>query len=186
MCTRIRRSRFPVTRTWLLLANLKSWLGQQPYKIELTQKLKVNGQQQRRVFAERTLDHLATNWMNGHVNTENYRIRTGGLIGHPFLENDVGQAVTLNKFDFQFFGLNWIRWTTPTSGYKHTGHATLDILHEQFQGMVISRGDVKWPACSFDLTPLDFSCGVFLSCKSMRINHKSQRKNWTVHMRFIQ
>jgi len=33
----------------------------------------------------------------------------------------------------------------------------MDILHERFEDMVISRGgDVNWPPRSCDLTPLDF------------------------------
>jgi len=36
-------------------------------------------------------------------------------------------------------------------------HRTMDILHERFEGMVISRGgDVNWSSRSCDLTPLDF------------------------------
>ncbi|XP_043655982.1 uncharacterized protein LOC122621982 isoform X2 [Drosophila teissieri] len=44
----------------------------------------------------------------------------------------------------------------------------MDVLHEQFSEMVISRGgNVNWTSKSYDLTPLDFSCGVFLSRRSM-------------------
>jgi len=40
---------------------------------------------------------------------------------------------------------------------RATPHATMDILHERFEDMVISReGDVNWPPRSCDLTPLDF------------------------------
>jgi len=39
----------------------------------------------------------------------------------------------------------------------YTPHATIDILHERFESIIISRGgDVNWPPRSCDLTPLDF------------------------------
>ena len=46
---------------------------------------------------------------------------------------------------------------------SHTADATMDILHERFQGMVISRrGDVNWPPRSCNLTPLDLFLWCFL------------------------
>jgi len=48
-------------------------------------------------------------------------------------------------------------WFQQDGPMCHTPHATMYILHEQFEGMVISRGgDVNWPPRSCDLTPLDF------------------------------
>ena len=51
--------------------------------------------------------------------------------------------------------------------------ATMDVLHEKFPDMVISRGDdVNWPPRSCEVTPLDFFCGVFLSRRSMSTSRK--------------
>lgn len=47
-------------------------------------------------------------------------------------------------------------WFQQDGATCHTANATMDILHERFEGMVISRGgDVNWPPRSCDLTPLD-------------------------------
>jgi len=55
----------------------------------------------------------------------------------------------------------------------HTPHATMNILHERFEGMVISRGgDVNWPLRSCDLTPLDFFFWGYL--KSQVYTNKPQ------------
>jgi len=49
----------------------------------------------------------------------------------------------------------------------------MDILHERFEGMVISRGgDVNWPPRSCDLTPLDFFLWGYL--KSQIYTNKPQ------------
>jgi hypothetical protein len=73
----------------LHLANFASRLGIYPYKIQLTQALKVNDHTQRRVFADWVLGQLAVDpnfakkiifsdedyfWMNGYVNKQNCRI----------------------------------------------------------------------------------------------------------------
>jgi len=64
-------------------------LGLHPYKIQLTQELKVNDYRQHRVFADWVLEQLEVNpnfakqiifsdeihfWMNGYVNKQNCRI----------------------------------------------------------------------------------------------------------------
>jgi len=74
------------TSTW---RNLRRDLGLHSYKIQLTQKLKVNDYRQRRVFADWVLEQLEINpnftkqiifsdethfWMNGYVNKQNCRI----------------------------------------------------------------------------------------------------------------
>ena len=48
-------------------------------------------------------------------------------------------------------------WTPATCGFNRTAlRATLDILRERYEGMVISRGGgVNWPLKSCNLTPLD-------------------------------
>ena len=52
-------------------------------------------------------------------------------------------------------------------------HRTMDILHERFEGMIISRdGDVNWPPRSCDLTPLDFFLWGYL--KSQVYTNKPQ------------
>lgn len=49
------------------------------------------------------------------------------------------------------FGLNWMIWIPRTCGFNRTA-----LQHEQFEGIVISRGgDVNWPWRSCDLTLLD-------------------------------
>ena len=54
-------------------------------------------------------------------------------------------------------------WFQQDGATCHTADATMDILHERFEGMVISRrGDVNWPPRSCDLTPLDFFLWGFL------------------------
>jgi len=73
-----------VTSTWRIL---RRDLG--PYKIQLTQELKINDHRQRRVFADWVLEQLEVNlnfakqiifsdeahfWMNGYVNKQNCRI----------------------------------------------------------------------------------------------------------------
>lgn len=74
------------TSTWRIL---RRDLGLHPYKIQLTQSLKVNDHRQRRAFADWVLERLEENpnfgrkiifsdeahfWMNGYVNKQNCRI----------------------------------------------------------------------------------------------------------------
>jgi len=74
------------TSTWRIL---RRDLGLHPYKIQLTQELKVNDHRQRRVFADWVLEQLEVDpnfgkkiifsdeahfWMNGYVNKQNCRI----------------------------------------------------------------------------------------------------------------
>lgn len=45
----------------------------------------------------------------------------------------------------------------------HTADTTMDILHQRFEGMIIScRSGVNWPPRSCDLTQLDFFLWGFL------------------------
>ena len=61
-------------------------------------------------------------------------------------------------------------WFQQDSATSHTADATMDLLHERFEGMVISRrGDVNWPPRSCDLSPLDFFCGIFWNRKCTAI-----------------
>jgi len=54
-----------------------------------------------------------------------------------------------------------------------TPHATMDILHERFEVMVIWRGgNVNWPPRSCDLMPLDFFLWSYL--KSQVYTNKPQ------------
>ncbi|XP_065084407.1 uncharacterized protein LOC135706689 [Ochlerotatus camptorhynchus] len=72
--------------TWRIL---RRELGLHPYKIQLTQELKLNGHRQRRLFADWLLEQLETDadfarkiflsdeahfWMNGYANKQNCRI----------------------------------------------------------------------------------------------------------------
>ena len=64
-------------------------------------------------------------------------------------------------------------WFQQDGATCHTPHATMDILHERFEGMVISRsGDVNWPPRSCDLTPIDFFLWGYL--KSQVYTNKPQ------------
>lgn len=199
------------TTTWRIL---RRDLGLHPYKIQLTQGLKVNDHRQRRVFAEWALEHLETDpdfhrkiifsdeahfWMNGYVNKQNCRIWddtnphkiqerpmhpekvtvwcgfwAGGVIGPYFFENDIGKAITVTGERYRSMITNFLwpelddmdtnnMWFQQDGATCHTAEDTLDILHNRFEGMVISRrGDVNWPPRSCDLTPLDFFLWGFL------------------------
>lgn len=199
------------TSTWRIL---RRDLGLHPYKIQLTQELKVNDHRQRRSFGDWALERLEEDpnfgrkiifsdeahfWMNGYVNKHNCRIWddanpheihqvlmhpqkvtvwcgfwAGGVIGPYFFENDVGEAITVNGeryrtmiTDFFWPKLNDMdvddMWFQQDGATCHTADATMDILHERFESMVISRrGDVNWPPRSCDLTPLDFFLWGFL------------------------
>jgi len=65
-------------------------------------------------------------------------------------------------------------WFQQDGATCHTPHATMDILHERFEGMVIilRGGDVNWPPRSCDLTPLDFFLWGYL--KSQIYTNKPQ------------
>lgn len=199
------------TSTWRIL---RRDLSLYPYKIQLTQELKVNDHRQRRVFADWASQRLEEDpnfgrkiifsdeahfWMNGYVNKHNCRIWddanphevrqvvmhpqkvtvwcgfwAGGIIGPHFFENDVGEAITVNGeryrrmiTDFLWPILNDMdvddMWIQQDGATCHTADATMDVLHERFEGRVISRrGDVNWPPRSCDLTPLDFFLWGFL------------------------
>ncbi|EFN75581.1 hypothetical protein EAI_08637, partial [Harpegnathos saltator] len=97
----------------------------------------------------------------------------GGVIGPYFFENDVGEAITVNGERYRTMITNFFwpklndmdvdMWFQQDGATCHTADATVDILHERFEGMVISRrGDVNWAPCSCDLTPLDFLLWGFL------------------------
>ena len=98
----------------------------------------------------------------------------GGIIGPYLFENDLGEAITVNGERYRrmityFF---WHKlndmdvddmWFHQDGATCHTADATMVILHERFQGMIISRrGDVNWPPRSCDLTsPRLFHVGFF-------------------------
>lgn len=111
----------------------------------------------------------------------------GGLIGPCFFENDAGEAVPVNGecyrtmiTDFFWPTLNDMdvddMWFQRDGATCHTADATMNILHERFEGIVISRrGDVNWPPRSCDLTPLYFFLWGFL--KSQVYASKPQSTN---------
>lgn len=98
----------------------------------------------------------------------------GGIIGPYFFENEDGVAITVNGERYRSMIRNflWPRlddmnfrnmWFHQDGATCHTAQTTIDILHERFEGRVISRrGDVNWPPRSCDLTPLDFFLWGFL------------------------
>ena len=70
-----------------------------------------------------------------------------------FFEKDVGQAITVNGEYYRSMIINFFwpelddldinnMWFRQDGATCHTAHATLDILHERLEGMVISRGGV--------------------------------------------
>jgi len=64
-------------------------------------------------------------------------------------------------------------WFQQDGATCHISHVTMDILHERFESMVISRGgDVNWPPRLCDLTPLDFFLWGYL--KSQVYTNKPQ------------
>jgi len=64
-------------------------------------------------------------------------------------------------------------WFQQDGATYYTPHATMDILHEQFEGMIILRGgDMNWPPRSCHLTPLDFFLWSYL--KSQVYTNKPQ------------
>lgn len=78
----------------------------------------------------------------------------------------VAEAMTINGERYRWMITNFFwpelddmgtndMWFEQDGATCHTAYVTLDILHEQFEGVVISRkGDVNWPQRSCDLTPL--------------------------------
>lgn len=76
----------------------------------------------------------------------------------------IDTTILAEIFVTTFFGTNWMicmyaddMWFQQDGDTCYTPSTTMDILHERFEGMVISRrGDVNWPPGSCNLTPLDF------------------------------
>lgn len=87
--------------------------------------------------------------------TDWYGFSAGDIISPYFFEKDVGKAVTVNGECCWSMITNFFSPELDDAIY-HTAHATLDILCEQFEGMVLRGGDVNWPLRSCDLNPLDF------------------------------
>ncbi|CAI6371226.1 unnamed protein product [Macrosiphum euphorbiae] len=93
---------------------------------------------------------------------------SGGIIGPYFFQNETGIAITVNgeRYRSMINNFFWPKlydmdtedmWFQQDGATCHTARATMDILRERFEGMVISRnGDINWPPRSCDLTPLDF------------------------------
>lgn len=135
--------------------------------------------------------------MNGYVYKQNWRIWDNAnpheihqvpihpqkltvwcdcVIGPYFFENDIDEDITINGepiTDFFWPKLNNM-WLLQDGTTCHTADATMDILHERFEGMVISRrGDMNWPPISCDLTPLDFFLWGFLKSQVYANKRKS-------------
>ncbi|MFR7076297.1 DUF4817 domain-containing protein [Streptococcus pneumoniae] len=97
---------------------------------------------------------------------------TGSVNNQPTLTRrrnaKAGAAITVNGERYRSMITNFFwpklddmdtddMWFQQDGATCHTAHATMDILHERFPDMVISRGgDINWPPRSCDLTPLDF------------------------------
>ena len=109
--------------------------------------------------------------MNPQKVTAWYGFCIGGVIDPYFFENDIVEANTVN-LEHQRMMITVFFWPTlnvdnmwfqQDGATCHTADATMHILHERFEGMVISRrGDVDWPPSSRDLTPLDIFLWGFL------------------------
>lgn len=93
---------------------------------------------------------------------------SGGVIGPYFFEDEDEAAVTVNgeRYREMIRIFLWPRvddmnlenmWFQQDGATCHTARDTINLLHEKFDGFVISRGgDVNWPPRSCDLTPLDY------------------------------
>lgn len=96
----------------------------------------------------------------------------GGIIGPYFFENEEEVALTVNGERYRAMIKNFF-WTAVNGidltnvwfqQDDHKSRDTVTLLHEKFNGSVISRnGDVNWPPRSCDLTPLDVSRWGFQS-----------------------
>jgi len=89
-----------------------------------------------------------------------------GGIGPYFFQNEAGVAIIINGERYRSMISNFLwpddmddmdtdnMWFQQDGATCHTPHATMDILHERFESMVISRGgDVNWSPRSCHLTP---------------------------------
>jgi len=85
-----------------------------------------------------------------------------GLTVRYFFQNEAGVVVIINGERYRSIISNlWPKmddmdtnnmWFQQDGATCHTPHATMDILHERFEDIVISRGgDVNWPSRSCDL-----------------------------------
>ena len=92
-----------------------------------------------------------------------------GIIGPFFIENEQGEAITvngdryramLNEFLFTKIAEENIAniWFQQDSATCLTAEATFDVLRPVFEDRIISRrSDVVWSPRSCDLTPLDYN-----------------------------
>ncbi|XP_050310807.1 uncharacterized protein LOC126746540 [Anthonomus grandis grandis] len=113
--------------------------------------------------------HSATSMTISEIKDETY------VITHPKQDMTIscdkrryGQRVTVNgdRYRAMINDFLWPQlddmdltdiWFQQDGATCHTARATLDLLHEKFNGFIISRGgDVHWPPRSCDKTPLDF------------------------------
>ena len=90
------------------------------------------------------------------------------IIGPYFFENEGGAAVTVNGDTYRTMLTDFIVpaledidvdnvWFQQDGATFHTSHATIDLLHQTFDGRLISRnGNVNWTLRSCDSTLLDF------------------------------
>jgi len=73
------------------------------------------------------------------------------IINPYFFQNEAGVAITVNgeRYRSMISNFLWPKmddmdtdniWFQQDGATCHTPHATMDILHERFEGMVISRG----------------------------------------------
>lgn len=117
---------------------------------------------------------------------------TGGVIGPYFFANEAGETVTVNGVRYRemitdFFWPEVDVLNTDDLYFQqdgatcHTSRETIALLHERFDGRVISRfGDVNWPPRSCDLTPLDFFCGAMLKIKYTLMLQQRYRRSKTI------
>jgi hypothetical protein len=95
----------------------------------------------------------------------------GGVIG-PYFFNDTVNGDRYREMITNFFlpklGSMDVAdmWFQQDGAPCHTAAETINLLRAKFPGRVISRnGDIRWPARSCDLTPLDFFLWGFLKSK---------------------
>jgi len=90
------------------------------------------------------------------------------MIGPYFLENEPGNAVTVNRVRYRHMTTEFLwpqldgmdvegMWFQQDDATCHTACETTELLREKFPGRVnSSNGDRNWPPRSCDLTPCDF------------------------------
>ncbi|XP_043224374.1 uncharacterized protein LOC122382732 [Amphibalanus amphitrite] len=93
-----------------------------------------------------------------------------GIVGPVWFEDGSGDTVTVDQQRYQAVLMNFwkqaktkygslmdLMWLQQDGAPPHTAKATLKWIENHFGDRLVSRGASRnWPACSPDLTPMDF------------------------------